>query len=95
MMRRSTQKSPKNTNAYRRKNAEVRPDHGREIEAVRTRVSDLEGSVTRLGENVAASHKRLEDMMQLILQNQGKKHANVGEDITEPSSSAKMLDTSA
>lgn len=25
----------------------ARPDHGREIEAVRTRVSDLEGTVTR------------------------------------------------
>ena len=73
----------------------AKPDHGREIDAVRTRVSELEGSVTRLGENMSASHKRLEEMMQLILQNQGKKHANAGEDITEPSSSTKMLDTSA
>lgn len=73
----------------------VKPDHGREIDEVRTRASELEGSVTRLAKNVTASHKRLEDMMQLILQNQDKKHANVGEDITEPSSSAKMLDTSA
>ena len=45
----------------------VKPDHGREIDEVRTRVSELEGSITRLGENVTASHKRLEDMMQLIL----------------------------
>lgn len=66
----------------------VKPDHGREIDAVRSRVSELEGSVTRLGEDMTASHKRLEDMMQLILLNQGKKHANTGEDITEPSSSA-------
>jgi hypothetical protein len=73
----------------------VRPDHGREIEAVRTRVSDLEGTVTRLGENLAASHKRMEDMMQKILQNQGKKQGNAGEDMMEPSSSAQMLDTSA
>jgi hypothetical protein len=66
----------------------VKPDHGREIDAVRTRVSELEGGLTRLGETMTASHKRLEDMMQLILQNQGKKHANIGEHITEPSSSA-------
>lgn len=45
----------------------VRPNHGREIDAVRTRVSELEGSVTRLGENVAVYHKCLEDMMQKIL----------------------------
>jgi hypothetical protein len=48
----------------------ARPDHGREIKAVRTRVSDLEGSITRFGENVSASHKRLEDMMRMILRNQ-------------------------
>ena len=47
----------------------VRPDPGIEIEAMRTRVTDLEGSVTSLRENVAASHKRMEDMMRLILQN--------------------------
>lgn len=73
----------------------ARPDHGREIEAVRTRVSDLEGTVTRLGENVAASHKRMEDMMRKILQNQGQKQVHAGEDTMEPSSSAQMLDTSA
>ena len=73
----------------------ARPDHGREIKAVRTRVSDLEASVTRLGENVVASHKCLEDMMRMIFQNQGQKHSNAGEDMTEPSSSAKMLGTSA
>ena len=73
----------------------AKPDHGREIDVVRTCVSELEGSVTHLGESMSASHKRLEEMMQLILQNQGKKHANIGEDITEPSSSTKMLDTSA
>lgn len=73
----------------------ARPDHGLELESVRTRVSDLEGSVTRLGVSVEASHKRLEDMMRIILQNQGQKHGNAGEDTTEPSSSAKMLETSA
>ena len=73
----------------------AQPDHGLELESVRTRVSDLEGSVTRLGVSVEASHKRLEDMMRIILQNQGQKHGNAGEDTTEPSSSAKMLETSA
>jgi hypothetical protein len=73
----------------------VHPNHGSEIEAMRTRVTDLEGSVTRLGENVAASHKRMEDMMRMILQNQGQKHPTAIDDMTEPSSSAKMLETSA
>lgn len=45
----------------------VCPDHGREIEVVCTQVLDLEGSVTRLRDNVVASHKCLEDMMQKIL----------------------------
>ena len=73
----------------------VRPDHGSEIEAMRTRVMDLEGSVTQLGENVAASHKRMEDMMRMILQNQAHKHPTAIDDMTEPSSSVKMLETSA
>jgi hypothetical protein len=83
---------------YERLQAEkrrARPNHGREIEAVRTRVSDLEGTVTRLGENVAASHKRMEDMMRTIMQNQGLKQVHAGEETMEPSSSAQMLDTSA
>ena len=58
-------------------------------------MTDLEGSVARLGENVADSHKRMEDMMRMILQNQGQKHPTAIDDMTEPSSSAKMLDTSA
>ena len=73
----------------------VRPDHDREIEAMRTRVTELEGNVTRLGENVATSHKRMEDMMRKILHNQGQKHPNTISDMIEPSSSAKMLDTFA
>jgi hypothetical protein len=72
----------------------VRPNHGSEIEAMRTRVMELEGSVTRLGENVAASHKRTEDMMRMILQNQSQKHPTNIDSMTEPSSSTKMLDIS-
>ena len=45
----------------------ARPDPHKEIDAMRNRVSDLEGSVTRLDENMAASHKRMEDMMRMIL----------------------------
>ena len=60
----------------------ARPYHGREIEAMRTRVTNLEGSATRLGENVAASHKRMEDMMRMILQNQGQKHPTAIDNIT-------------
>lgn len=73
----------------------VRTDHGTEIEAVRTRVMDLEGTVTRLGEDMAASHKRMEEMMQKILLNQSHKEGHAGEETTEPSSSQQMLDTSA
>jgi hypothetical protein len=68
----------------------VRPDHGSEIEAIHTRVTDLEGSVTRLGENVAASHKRMEDMMRMILQNQSQRQPTNIDSIAEPSSSVKM-----
>jgi hypothetical protein len=68
----------------------VRPDHGAEIEAIRTRMTDVEGSVTRLGENVAALQKRMEDMMRMILQNQSQKHPSAIESLTEPSSSAQI-----
>jgi hypothetical protein len=68
----------------------VRPDHGSDIEAIRTRVTDLESSVTRIGENVAALHKRMEDMMRMILQNQSHKHPPIIDSMTEPTSSTKM-----
>jgi hypothetical protein len=73
----------------------VRPDHGSEIEAIRTRVTDLEGTVTRVGENVAASHKRIEEMMLLILHIQGQKNPTSIGDTTEPSVSAKMAHNAA
>ena len=72
-----------------------RPDPAIAMEAMRTRVTDLEGSVKSLGEDVAASHKRMEDMMRLILQNQSQKFPPAIDDTTEPSSSARMHDTSA
>ena len=53
---------------------------------MRTRVTDLEGIVTRLGEDVASSHKRMEDMMWMILYNQGQKLPTAIHDTTEPSS---------
>lgn len=40
-----------------------------EVDAVRTCVSELEGSVTRFGDEMTMFYKRLEDMMQLILHN--------------------------
>ena len=42
------------------KKFKVQPDHEREIESIRTRISDLECIVNRLGDDMAASHKRLE-----------------------------------
>ena len=60
----------------------ARPDPHKELDSMRTRVSDLEGSVTRLDKNMAASHKRMEDMMRMILQNQGQKHPIALDNIT-------------
>lgn len=71
-----------------------RPDHGRDIEEVRTRITDLEGNVARLGENVSASHKRLEEMLRQLLQNRGTKETTAAEDVIEPSSSTKVVETS-
>lgn len=51
----------------------VRPDHGREIDNICTRISDLECSINRLGDDIAASHKRLEQMMQSLLHKVGSK----------------------
>ncbi len=59
-----------------------RPDPAIAMEAMRTRVTDLEGSVKSLGEDVAASHKRMEDMMRLILQNQSQKFPPAIDDTT-------------
>lgn len=42
----------------------------REMEDMRTRVHDLEGSLQRLGETVASSQKSMEDMMRKILEGQ-------------------------
>jgi transcription termination factor NusB len=72
----------------------VRPDHAREIEDVRTRVADLESSLTRIEENATASNKRMEDMMRQILRGQRMKEAIVSEDVTEPASSTKVVQTS-
>jgi hypothetical protein len=51
----------------------VRPDHERDIEYVRTRVSDLECSVNRLGDDMGTSHKWLEEMMRSLLHKVGSK----------------------
>lgn len=72
----------------------VRPDYAREIEEVRSRITELESSLTCLGENVNASNKRMEDMMRQVLHNQGLKQTIVLEDVPEPSSSTKVVETS-
>lgn len=72
----------------------VRPDYAREIEEVRSRITELESSLTCLGENVNASNKRMEDMMHQVLHNQGLKQTIVLEDVPEPSSSTKVVETS-
>ena len=66
----------------------VRPDHGREIDNIRTRVSDLEGSVNRLGDDMAVSYKRLEEMMQSLLHKVGSKKVDAGDDIQAQASYA-------
>ena len=71
----------------------VRPDHEREIESIRTRVSDLECSVNRLGDDMAASHKRMEEMMQSLLHKVGSKESNACDDMQAQASVAKLVDT--
>lgn len=46
---------------------------GSEFDDVRTRVVDMEGSVTRLEEKLGESHSRLEDMFKVIMTSQGCK----------------------
>ena len=49
----------------------MRPNYGREIEEVCSRVADLEGSVERVRSEMAASLKRLKEMMLEILGTRG------------------------
>lgn len=46
---------------------------GLEFDDVRTRVVDMEGSVTRLEEKLKESYSRLEDMFKAIMTSQGCK----------------------
>ena len=61
--------------------SKVRPDHGRKIESIRTRVSDLEYTVNRLGDDMATSHKWLEEMMQILLHKGGSKEVDAYDDM--------------
>ena len=69
-------------------------DHNREIESIRTRVSDVECSVTRLGDDMATSHKQLEEMMKSILHKVDPKEGIAGDDMQAQTSSTKFVDTS-
>ena len=69
----------------------VRPDHGREIESIRTRVSDLECIVNRLGDDMAASHKRLEKLMHSLLHKVVSKEVDAGDDMQ--ASTSKLVET--
>ena len=44
-------------------------------------MSDLECSVNRLGDNMATSHKRPEEMMQSLLHKVGSKEGIAGDDM--------------
>ena len=69
----------------------VRSDHERELEFVRTRVLDLECSLTRLEEDMTTSYKRMEKMMQCLLHKVGSKQSIAGDDIQAQASSAKYI----
>ena len=71
----------------------VRPNHGRKIQSIGTRVLDLEGSVDQLEDNMATSYKRLEEMKSL-LHKIGSKESIAGDDMQAQASSAKLVDTS-
>lgn len=61
------------------------------VRVVRTRVLDLECSLTRLGEDMTTSHKRMEKMMQCLLHKVGSKQSIAGDDIQAQASSAKYI----
>ena len=60
---------------------------------MRTRVSDLECSVIRLGYDMAASHKRLEEMMKSLYHKVDPKQGIAGDDMQAQASSAKFVET--
>ena len=63
-------------------------------ESICTRVSHLECSVTRLGDDMAASHKWLEEMMQTLLHKVDPEQGIIGDNMQAQASSAKFVDTS-
>ena len=69
----------------------VRPDHEQEIECIRTWVSDLECTVNRLGDDMVASYKRLEEMMQSLLHKLVSKEVDARDDMQ--ASASKLIET--
>ena len=51
-------------------------------------MSDLEGNIARLKENVTTLHMHMEEMMWKIIHNQGHKHGILDKDGKKPSLSA-------
>lgn len=66
-------------------------DFGREIEEIRSRVGDIESSLSSLQETVTASTKRVEDMLKQALQKFLPKEANTMHENMEPLSSTPVL----
>ena len=69
----------------------VRPHHGREIKSIRTRVSDLECTINRLGDDMTTSYKRLEEEMQSLLHEVGSKEVDACDDMQ--ASYVKLVET--
>jgi len=73
----------------------TRPNHAKDMEAMRSHMTDLEGNVIRLGETMAASQKQMEELLNEFTQSQEPKHIIGIEELTESSHSAKAVETSA
>jgi len=57
-------------------------------------VDNLEGSIARLGDNMTALHKPLEDMLRDILRGRGMKGNSNSKDLSNPLLLGKAVETS-
>ena len=67
----------------------------REVEEMRTRVTDLENSVWGLGDKLTTSHKGLEAILNKVLEGLGQPSFTAMEEVMKPSASTKVVDAAA
>ena len=67
----------------------------REVEEMRTRVTNLENTMRGLGEKLTTSHKGLEAMLLKVLEGLGQPSFTAMEEVTRPSASTEVVDAAA